>query len=63
VVEGALDASPSGRHEILLNVRALAEPDSLRAAVEHEFATLPVRPTWKRVECFRPSPPVPFQRL
>jgi hypothetical protein len=62
IVEGALDASPSARHEILLNVRALDDPDSLRAIVEREFAVLPARLTWRRVQCFRPSPPVPYNR-
>ena len=62
MVEGALDASPSRRHEILLNVRALTDPESLRAAVEREFAALPARLTWRHVECFRPAAPVPFQR-
>jgi hypothetical protein len=61
-VEGALDASPSARHEILLNVRALTDPDSLRATVEREFAALPARVAWQRVECFRPAPPVPFHQ-
>jgi hypothetical protein len=61
-VEGALDASPSERHEILLNVRALNDPDSLRATVEREFAALPARIDWQHVECFRPAPPVPFHR-
>jgi hypothetical protein len=61
-VEGALDASPSGQHDILLNVRALADPDSLRAIVEGEFSKLPARLDWKHVECFRPAPPVPFFR-
>ena len=63
IVEGALDASPSSRHEILLNVRALADPDSLRAIVEREFAKLPARLEWQHMECFRPSPPVPFYRV
>jgi len=63
MVEGALDASPSAKHEILLNVRALADPESLRAIVEREFAALPVRLTWQHVQCFRPSPPVPYQRM
>jgi hypothetical protein len=62
IVEGALDASPSARHEILLNVRALADPDSLRTTVEREFAALPARLEWQHVECFRPAPPVPFHR-
>ena len=63
IVEGALDASPSAQHEILLNLRALADPESLRAIVERAFAALPARLTWQRVECFRPSPPVPHHRL
>ncbi len=62
IVEGALDASPSARHEILLNVRALADPDTLRATVEREFTALPAQLDWQHVECFRPSPPVPFHR-
>ena len=61
-VEGALDASPSGQHDILLNVRALADPESLRAIVEREFAALPVRVEWKHIECFRPAAPVPAFR-
>jgi len=63
MIQGALDASPSTTHEILLNVRALTDPESLRAIVEREFAALPARITWKHVECFRPSPPVPYHRL
>ncbi|MEI9970675.1 MAG: hypothetical protein WDO73_00745 [Ignavibacteriota bacterium] len=61
-VEGALDASPSAEHDILLNVRALNDPESLRAIVEREFEALPARMEWRHVECFRPSPPVPFHR-
>lgn len=57
IIEGALDASPSGKHEILLNLRALADPESLRVVVEREFGTLPARLTWHHVECFRPSLP------
>ncbi len=62
IVEGALDASPSARHEILLNVRALTDPGWLRATVEREFTALPARIAWGRVECFRPSAPVPYWR-
>jgi len=62
-VEGALDASPSAEHEILLNIRALTHPDALRAIVEREFAALPAELLWRRLECFRPSPPVPYLRL
>jgi hypothetical protein len=62
VVEGALDASPSARHEILLNVRALTDPDSLRATVQRELSQLPARLEWQHTECFRPSAPVPYYR-
>jgi hypothetical protein len=61
-VEGALAASPSAKHEILLNLRALADPESLRAIVEREFAALPARLAWRHIQCFRPSPPVPYHR-
>jgi hypothetical protein len=63
VVEGALDASPAAEHEILLNVRALDDPHSLRATVEREFAALPARIEWRQIECFRPGAPVPYQRI
>jgi len=59
-IEGALDASPSSQHEILLNVRALDDPESLRAVIEREFAALPARLEWRQVQCFRPAPPKPY---
>jgi len=62
VVEGALDQSPSGEHEILLNVRALNDPDALRATIEREFAALPARLAWRHIESFRPAAPVPYHR-
>jgi hypothetical protein len=62
-VQGSLDASPSSKHEVLLNVRALTDPDSLLGIVEREFAALPAEVEWQNVQCFRPSPPVPFERL
>jgi hypothetical protein len=62
IVEGALDASPSAQHDILLNVRALNDPDALRAIVERELDAVPARVEWRHVECFRPSPPVPYYR-
>jgi hypothetical protein len=60
VVEGALDASPSVQHEILLNVRALDDPESLRSVIEREFAALPARLEWRQVQCFRPAAPKPY---
>jgi hypothetical protein len=63
MLQGPLDASPSARHEILLNLRALADPESLRSIVEREFAALPAKLEWQQMQCFRPSAPVPFHRL
>ena len=62
VVEGTLDASPARDHEILINVRALADPAELQAIIECEFARLPARLAWKHVQCFRPAAPVPYHR-
>ena len=62
-VEGALDASPARDHEILLNVRALADPDQLRAIIEREFTPLPATLAWRDIQSFRPGPPVPYLRL
>ena len=62
VVEGTLDASPARDHEILINVRALADPVELQAIVEREFAALPARLVWKHVQCFRPAAPVPYHK-
>jgi hypothetical protein len=62
VVEGTLDASPTRDHEILLNVRALADPVELQYVIEREFAKLPARLTWQSVQCFRPAAPVPYYK-
>jgi len=59
-VEGALDASPAAEHEVLVNLRALGDPEQLRAIVEGAFARLRSRPA---VQAFRPAAPVPYQRL
>jgi len=59
-VEGTLDASPARDHEILINIRALADPVALRAIVESEFAKLPARLTWQTLQSFRPAAPVPY---
>jgi hypothetical protein len=59
-VEGALDASPAEHHEVVMNIRALQEPDALRETTARECACLPGRVEWLRLECFRPLPPVPY---
>jgi hypothetical protein len=36
-VEGALDASPAGRHELVVNLRAKADPEVVRRTVEEQL--------------------------
>ncbi len=57
--EGALDASPAGAHELLLNLRAAGDPEGLRRLVESAFADLPGTVDWRSMQCFRPSAPRP----
>ena len=63
-VEGILDASPAAEHEVLVNLRAVADPEVLRAIVQDGFralgAALPAAVEWRLLQCFRPSPPAPW---
>jgi hypothetical protein len=63
MVEGLLDASPSIRHEITLNIRALADPDSLSAIVSRELQQLDGHFAECTMRCFRPAAPRPEQRV
>jgi hypothetical protein len=60
-VEGALDASPSTAHHLLINLRAVANPDPVRAIVEKLLKSLPGLSGY-RLACFSPSPPRPEKR-
>lgn len=62
-VEGMLDASAERQHELLLNVRAIAEPSALQRLVEQELYALAGVVTISNMQCFRPSPPQPQHRL
>jgi hypothetical protein len=55
-VEGALDASPAEEHSVLVNLRALGEPERLREIVERVLG-MPCT-----VQAFRPAAPVPYHR-
>jgi CobW/HypB/UreG, nucleotide-binding domain len=61
-VEGNLDASPAGKLELLLNLRAVGKPDQVRAIVEHELRKLSGL-TQCNMDCFSPAAPVPEQRI
>jgi hypothetical protein len=62
-VQGILDASPAAGHELLLNLRAIAEPDVLRRLVEDELAKLAGSVTITNMQCFSPAAPQPEYRL
>ena len=63
IVEGNLDASPAGRLELLLNLRAVGEPGRVREIVEREIHDLDGGLTKSTVDCFSPAAPVPERRI
>lgn len=63
IVEGALDASPEMKHELLLNVRATGEPSTLHRVVEQRLSKLPGNLELHILQCFSPSAPQPEYRL
>ncbi|HEY4047618.1 MAG TPA: GTP-binding protein [Acidobacteriaceae bacterium] len=63
VIEGNLDASPSRKLQLLLNLRAVGEPDRVRALVEQECVKLRDRITRLNLDCFCPSAPIPERRI
>jgi len=62
-VEGHLDASPASRHEVLVNLRAKAAPEPVRAIVETQLNRLEGRTVDVRLSCFSPAPPQPERRM
>jgi hypothetical protein len=62
-IEGDLDTSPSGRHELLLNLRAKGSPDRVRQIVEEQLSQLDGRKSELRLDCFSPAPPQPERRI
>ena len=63
IVEGDLDASPAGKLELLLNLRAVGEPARVREIVEREIRELDGGLTQATVDCFSPAAPVPERRI
>ena len=63
MIEGMLDASPASEHEFLLNLRAIAEPDRVRAILERQLNGLAGKILELRLDCFSPAPPVPERRI
>jgi hypothetical protein len=63
IVDGDLNASPAPRLDLLLNLRAVAEPSQVRKIVEHELHHLQSGLTQCAVDCFSPAAPVPERRI
>jgi hypothetical protein len=63
VGEGALDASPAQRHNLLLNLRALGEADEVRAITERNVRKIDAKFTDLEINCFHPAPPKPERRV
>jgi hypothetical protein len=62
-VEGNLDASPSAKHEILLNLRAVGCPDRVRAVMEGALIQLRGKLCDVTLDCFSPKAPIPERRI
>ena len=62
-VEGALDASPASRHDLLLNLRALGAASRVREIVEEELSNLNAELIGLHIDCFHPAAPKPERRL
>jgi hypothetical protein len=62
-VEGQLDASPAWEHELLVNLRAAAEPERIGEIMARAAETLPGIKSEERMESFRPGAPKPEYRV
>ena len=62
-IEGNLDASPAEVLELLLNLRAVAEPDRVGSIVEKEFRKRQTSLEHLDHRCFSPAAPVPERRI
>jgi hypothetical protein len=62
-VEGNLDASPAGRHELLVNLRAIGDAADVRDVVEAQMRQLRGAVSHVRLDCFSPAPPSPERRI
>ncbi len=62
IVEGDLDASPAGKLELLLNLRAVGQPAQVSDIVERQLKELDSGLKQSAVDCFSPAAPVPERR-
>jgi len=62
-VDGALDASPASKHELLLNLRAIGWAPQVREIVERELDRIDGKRIGLRMDCFHPAAPKPERRI
>jgi hypothetical protein len=62
-VEGRLDAPPSKRYALTINLRAVGPPEMLNALIDRALNDGRLRVKVEHREAFRPSPPVPEHRF
>jgi hypothetical protein len=62
-VEGALDASPARRLQILLNLRSVGDPEVVRSIVEPPLRRFGAQLVELGIDCFSPAAPLPEQRI
>jgi hypothetical protein len=62
-LEGNLDASPSSKHELLLNLRAVGAADRVRGVVEGALRKISGRLSRVTLDCFTPKQPIPERRV
>ncbi|HEV3197946.1 MAG TPA: hypothetical protein VGZ73_08565, partial [Bryobacteraceae bacterium] len=62
-VEGTLDASPAGVHELVFNIRAVGDPGEIKRTLQAVLDDLPGAIDIRSLQCFRPAAPNPDVRL
>ena len=62
-VDGDLTVSPAKRLRLLINLRALGDPEMLLAAIAEAGSAIDGVVEVRHAEAFRPSPPKPEMRL
>lgn len=62
-VEGALDASPAAKHDLLLNLRAIGSAALVREIVERELGRMDGKRIGLHMDCFHPAAPKPECRM
>jgi len=61
-VEGDMTASPAREHAVLLNLRALGDPEVLRGIMEDALGAAQGKWVVRKIDSFRPSAPAPVHR-